>query len=169
MHIGDRNKIFYLSYEGVHEVCPLCGYKDHTLKACPKKPTPFLALIVAHLKASRLDHQGDQTPLPHSDWIHVKPQRRARPRYNNTVYSPTPNPNNPNQSPSSSNHGELANVPISNTFATLGVIHHNPKINFDVDMTFSSPSGDTTKSENSKRRKRDDGDVGSSNSAMNYD
>uniref|UniRef100_A0A803LN34 DUF4283 domain-containing protein n=1 Tax=Chenopodium quinoa TaxID=63459 RepID=A0A803LN34_CHEQI len=206
--------------------CTLSMHIDHTLKACPKKPTPSLELIVAQLEASNLDHQGEQAPLPHSDWIHVKPQRRARPRFfsrggksgrgafnshfsrfNNTVYSPNPNPTNFNQFPSSSsNHGEVATVPISNAFASLGefqvstgekitlnppvpekesfvddeddldeaffnalgVIHHSPEINFDADMT-ASPSCDTNKSENSKRRKRDDGDVGSPTSVMNYD
>lgn len=28
---------FFLSYEGIHEVCPLCGAKDHSLVSCPQQ------------------------------------------------------------------------------------------------------------------------------------
>lgn len=48
---------YFLSYEGVHEVCPLCGKKkNHTLASCPQKPPPCLDLVVAQLKASNLDN-----------------------------------------------------------------------------------------------------------------
>uniref|UniRef100_A0A803M8A4 Uncharacterized protein n=1 Tax=Chenopodium quinoa TaxID=63459 RepID=A0A803M8A4_CHEQI len=54
-------------------------------------------------------------------------------------------------------------------FNALGIIHHNPDVNFDADMSFSSPSLKPTKSNNSKRRKRDDEDACSPNSIINYD
>lgn len=37
---------FFLSYEGVHEVFPLCGINDHTLARCPNKLAPYLELVV---------------------------------------------------------------------------------------------------------------------------
>lgn len=69
---------FFLSYEGVHEVCPLCGAKDHSLVSCPRKPKNTMELVVAQFEASNLD-TSNLAPNS-SDWIHVKPQRRARPR-----------------------------------------------------------------------------------------
>ena len=65
---------FFLTYEGVHEVCPLCGAKDHFLNLCPSKPAPCLDLIVAKLESSNIASTAD------SDWISVRPQRRQRSR-----------------------------------------------------------------------------------------
>uniref|UniRef100_A0A803MTL1 Zinc knuckle CX2CX4HX4C domain-containing protein n=1 Tax=Chenopodium quinoa TaxID=63459 RepID=A0A803MTL1_CHEQI len=170
MKTKEKDILFHLSYEGVHEVCPLCGNKDHTLKSCPNKPAPCLDLIVAQLEASNLDQGGDQPSLPESDWIHVKPQHRARPRFFNRggrvssgdkiILNP-PAPEGPNTT--------LEEDDLDETFFNaLGIIHHNPDVNFDADMSFSSPSLET-KSDNSKRRKRDDGDACSLNSVINYD
>lgn len=69
---------FFLSYEGVHEVSPLCGAKDHSLVSCPSKPKNNIELVVAQFEASNLE--ANNLPRTKSDWIHVKPQRRARPR-----------------------------------------------------------------------------------------
>lgn len=78
--VDDESMEFYLSYEGVHEVCPLCGGKDHSLVSYPNKPRNNLDLMVAKLESSTLDSQGQPSHSPNPDWIHVKPQRRARPK-----------------------------------------------------------------------------------------
>lgn len=69
---------FFLTYEGIHEVCPLCGVKDHVLSLCPRKPVACLDFVVAKLEASSLD-----PPSPSNldaNWLFVKPQRRGKPR-----------------------------------------------------------------------------------------
>lgn len=206
---------FFLSYEGVHEVCPLCGAKDYSLVSCPKKPKNTMELVVAQFEASNLDHSNIAPSS--SDWIHVRPQRRARPRvfqgssrprrgsFKNSLPRSSPVPIVPSshvpRSPSldrvshpscgdavvptsnifsalgdfqvTSGAGIDLNPGLSNTvvlpdssineeadleedfIAALGIIHHNPNVNFDAEMSLCS-SDDEACSENSKRRKREE-------------
>lgn len=204
---------FFLSYEGVHEVCPLCGKKDHTLSLCPNKPISCLDHVVAQLEANDISNPEEQHL--HGDWIFVKPQRRGKPRFQprggKVRHTPFPNPFSPKKPHSpQANTTHIASlelpgcsaIPTSNTFATLGefqiasgeqinlnppsaqglinpnlasplpaneeyalddaffnalvVIHHNPHIMFDAEMTLAA--NEPTVSDSLKRRKRDEGD-----------
>ena len=37
-----------LIYEGLHEVCPLCGGESHQLDSCPKLPTQKKVQVMVH-------------------------------------------------------------------------------------------------------------------------
>ena len=219
MTSASNSSELFLTYEGVHEVCPLCGAKDHFLNLCPSKPAPCLDLMVAKLESSNLAAASDP------DWISVRPQRRQRSRFphrtlRNLPYKHLPalkpvpslicNETLPPSSPPASPHPIIPHspsLPTSNAFATLadfqmscgegfclqppvaeppqadetlsplpedyldeaflqalGVIHHNPQLAFDAEMTeclspTSSPSTSAMPSTNAtKRRKRDDVD-----------
>ena len=223
MTSGLDSSEFFLTYEGVHEVCPLCGAKDHFLNLCPKKPAPCLDLVVAKLESSNIASPTDP------DWISVRPQRRQRSRYphrppRNLPYKhlaplqPIPSLLCPETLPPTSPPSQpppliptTSPLPTTNAFATLaefqiscdegfclqpppvetlppghldhvpdptsddddidaaflqalGVIHHNPHLSFDAEMSdqlspiITSPTsaGPQSPRDTTKRRKRED-------------
>lgn len=170
-----------------------------------------MELVVAQFEASNLD--SSNVAPSSSDWIHVRPQCRARPRVFQGSSRPRRGsfksslPRSPQvpmhipRSPSldSVSHWSLGDVVVltanvfsalgefqvtsgaridlnsglSNTvilpdysnneeadldedfIAALGIIHHNPNVNFDAEMSLCLSEDDAC-SENSKRRKRED-------------
>lgn len=53
-NFGHDIQIFHISYEGVWEVCPICGDASHTMNLCPQKPVPCLELVVAKMDVASL-------------------------------------------------------------------------------------------------------------------
>ena len=73
-----------LTYEGLHEVCALCGKNDHILDLCPSLPAPpKMEVMVEQFQA-----HGLSDPTPYSDhpsgstssdkWIRISPKKRGR-------------------------------------------------------------------------------------------
>lgn len=117
----------FLSYEGVHEVCPPGWEKDHTLALSPIKPALCLELVVAKLEDSNLNPPSSINNK-NNDWFFVKSQRRGRSRfaYRTTFKGKKYQPTNP----PSNDHGEhnltcnevIFNPPSSPHFADTVVI-----------------------------------------------
>lgn len=74
----------YLNYEGMNEVCPLCGSSNHSLDACPRKIHYDLHLIVERLNASNLNSHTAESSInlqpieSHGRWIKVTPKKPLR-------------------------------------------------------------------------------------------
>ena len=74
-----------ISYEGLHEVCALCGSNAHDLDACPKTPKGPLEVIVEKFGATTLQTGSDScskavsstVPLTEK-WVTVSPKKRGR-------------------------------------------------------------------------------------------
>ena len=93
-----------ISYEGLHEVCVLCGSVAHKLEACPETPSGPIEVIVEKFGATQLSNDngvGQKPAAPSSPplekWITVAPKKRGRtsplPRRKSTptvVASPAP-------------------------------------------------------------------------------
>lgn len=69
---------FFLSYNGVHELCSLCGDKGHVLSLCPKQSKSCIDIIVAQMEANTLEPHSQPSHDP--NWVFVKPQRCSKPR-----------------------------------------------------------------------------------------
>jgi len=74
-----------ISYEGLHEVCALCGSNAHDLDACPETPKGPLEVIVEKFGATSLqneDGSGAQSNPPPVNlpekWVTVSPKKRSR-------------------------------------------------------------------------------------------
>jgi len=74
-----------ISYEGLHEVCALCGSDAHELEVCPDTPKGPLEVIVEKFGATKLhndngsgSHSPPQVPTPAEKWITVAPKKRGR-------------------------------------------------------------------------------------------
>ncbi|KMS97428.1 hypothetical protein BVRB_5g127080 [Beta vulgaris subsp. vulgaris] len=80
----------FLTYEGMLEVCPLCGSEEHTLDTCKEKTNHTLQLVVDKLQASNLNPSNKSCPPPENQpetdssgessgrWIKVVPKRKSR-------------------------------------------------------------------------------------------
>jgi len=74
-----------ISYEGLHEVCALCGSNAHALESCPETPKGPLKVIVEKFRATKLLNECDQGHVsnPSSStssekWVTVAPKKRGR-------------------------------------------------------------------------------------------
>jgi len=74
-----------ISYEGLHEVCALCGSNAHALEACPETPKGPLEVIVEKFGATKLENETDQSHVAHPSsstssekWVTVAPKKRGR-------------------------------------------------------------------------------------------
>jgi len=74
-----------ISYEGLHEVCAMCGSDAHELEACPVTPKGPLEVIVEKFGATNLHNENElnqqvtTTATPHTEkWITVAPKKRSR-------------------------------------------------------------------------------------------
>jgi len=74
-----------ISYEGLHEVCALCGSNAHALESCPETPKGPLEVIVEKFGATKLLNENDQSHVanPSSStssekWVTVAPKKRGR-------------------------------------------------------------------------------------------
>ena len=78
-----------LIYEGLHEVCPLCGGESHQLESCPKLPVSkkievlverFDAQGVSFANISRSQSSSTSSPSskPIDTWVTVTPKKRMR-------------------------------------------------------------------------------------------
>ena len=74
-----------ITYEGLHEVCALCGGSDHLLELCPRLPVvPNIEVVVEKFEAHGI---ADIPPSvdPHvqaessEKWIRISPKKRGRP------------------------------------------------------------------------------------------
>ena len=87
-----------LIYEGLHEVCPLCGGESHQLQSCPNLPlTQKVEVLVEKFDATgvtKVSSSSSATPLPpsvHETWVTVSPKKRvkamiqARPRRHSSL------------------------------------------------------------------------------------
>jgi len=74
-----------ITYEGIHEVCALCGAPEHLLDQCPSLPTPpKMEVVVEKFRAHGLN--DPPAAAAHSDssemggqWIKISPKKRGRP------------------------------------------------------------------------------------------
>jgi len=74
-----------ISYEGLHEVCALCGSHAHALESCLETPKGPIEVIVEKFGATKLQNESDQVhvPTPSSStppekWVTVSPKKRGR-------------------------------------------------------------------------------------------
>ena len=73
-----------ITYEGLHEVCALCGGSDHLLELCPRLPVPpNIEVVVEKFEAHGIaDHPPSDDPLAHDEssdkWIRISPKKRGR-------------------------------------------------------------------------------------------
>jgi len=74
-----------ISYEGLYEVCAVCGSDAHNLEACPQTPKSPLEVIVEKFEATKLQNDSDQcqpatalSSLPTKKWVTVSPKKRGR-------------------------------------------------------------------------------------------
>jgi len=73
-----------ITYEGLHEVCALCGAPDHLLDHCPSLPiAPKLEVVVKKFRNHAInDPFPSSFPSDHSDlggkWIRISPKKRGR-------------------------------------------------------------------------------------------
>lgn len=119
--------IYHLVYEGVHEVCSLCGATDHILARCPKKPPTCMGLMVAKLHAESSTSPSTTATESAQGWIHIKPRRRAKPRIYSRPMAPAADTSAPCLSPPNHEHpSTLPNspksasaIPTHNQFSTL--------------------------------------------------
>ena len=86
---------FPLIYEGLHEVCPLCGGESHQLQACPKLPlAQKVEVLLEKFDASgvtKSQSSSSANPLPPSlteTWVTVTPKKRFK-----TMIQPRPRRN----------------------------------------------------------------------------
>jgi len=82
-----RQLIIPLIYEGLHEVCALCGSNSHSLDQCPSVPSiPKIEVVVEKFQTHGLAENSPShnvstsSPLETKDkWIRVAPKKRGRP------------------------------------------------------------------------------------------
>ena len=73
-----------ITYEGLHEVCALCGANDHLLEHCSRLPiTPKIEVVVEKFQAHGIsDLPSSSTIPPPADssekWIRISPKKRGR-------------------------------------------------------------------------------------------
>ena len=74
-----------ISYEGLHEVCAMCGSDAHELEACPETPKGPIEVIVEKFGATKLHNENDlgqnsssSASPPIEKWITVAPKKRSR-------------------------------------------------------------------------------------------
>lgn len=84
---GDMTMRVPITYEGPHEVCPLCGGELHQLELCPKLPAPKKKIEVF---VEKFDNQGlaqpNKTtlvdpishPSPSENWVTVAPKKKSQ-------------------------------------------------------------------------------------------
>ena len=74
-----------LIYEGLHEVCPLCGRESHQLQSCPNLPlTQKVEVLVEKFdatgvtKAHASSSANPLSPSVHETWVTVSPKKRVK-------------------------------------------------------------------------------------------
>ena len=74
-----------ISYEGLHEVCALCGSNAHNLNAYPETPKGPIEVIVEKFGATKLQNDSESCQKSASSsthltekWVTVSPKKRGR-------------------------------------------------------------------------------------------
>lgn len=75
-----------ISYEGLHEVCAICGSTNHALDTCPNSPQNVFEVIVEKFGVTTLQPDsvttshtsGAKSQLPPENWVTVSPKKRSR-------------------------------------------------------------------------------------------
>jgi len=73
-----------ITYEGLHEVCALCGGSDHLLELCPRLPAaPKIEVVVEKFEAHGLSDTPSSADPPSQaesseKWIRISPKKRGR-------------------------------------------------------------------------------------------
>lgn len=75
-----------ISFEGLHEVCVICGRTAHALDTCPNIPKNVFEVIVEKFKATSLQlgiginppSTGAPSQLPSETWVTISPKKRSR-------------------------------------------------------------------------------------------
>ena len=72
-----------ITYEGLHEVCALCGTPDHLLDHCPSLPVaPKLEVVVEKFRNQAINDPSPSCPSAQPDmggnWIRISPKKRGR-------------------------------------------------------------------------------------------
>lgn len=106
-------------YEGLHEVCALCGSTEHSLDQCPKVPSlPKIEVVIEQFQSYGIgegpskppnETSSDHPPPQPDKWIRVAPKKRGRPPllskdrkgFSGGIRIKEPIPQGPNSSPSS--------------------------------------------------------------------
>jgi len=106
-----------LIYEGLHEVCPLCGGDSHLLQTCPKLPmSQKVEVLVEKFDATGVTPaqggSGSSSGIASTNetWVTVSPKKRVK-----TMTPPKPKPNstlNPSKGPST--EGTSSTIPLHN-------------------------------------------------------
>lgn len=122
VNLGSSIKQIHLNYEGMSEVCPLCGCDEYSLELCPSKVRPAMHLVVNRCNFHNLDPTAvpnASNPVP-TKWIKVVPRRRAatRPSFRRfkaglTIPSPKAGPSSPGNSASPGNNTVIVSEPHS--------------------------------------------------------
>ncbi|KAL2896128.1 hypothetical protein RDABS01_037912 [Bienertia sinuspersici] len=116
--IGSTTKKLHLNYEGMLEVCPLCGDPTHALEACPNKVVSNMHLIV---EQQPLQPSSALTPIQGpTNWVRIVPKKKTSTPLAKPTHQPTPH--SPHHSSSSSHHSHFllpVDEPTHNKFAPL--------------------------------------------------
>jgi len=73
-----------ITYEGLHDVCALCGTPDHLLDHCPSLPlAPKLEVVVEKFRNQAINDPSPSSPSSeHFDmggnWIRISPKKMGR-------------------------------------------------------------------------------------------
>ena len=74
-----------LIYEGLHEVCPLCGGESHLLEACPKLPTSKKVEVVVekfesstNINVPSMPATLQNPPSSTDSWVTICPKQRVK-------------------------------------------------------------------------------------------
>lgn len=73
-------------YEGLHEVCVICGSMTHALEACPDSPKNVFEVFVEKFGATMLHPDsvaaspgcGSRSTTPSESWVTVSPKQSSR-------------------------------------------------------------------------------------------
>ena len=75
-----------ISYEGLHEVCAMCGSDAHEMETCPETPKAPIEVIVEKFGATKIHNENDlghksasSSSPPTEKWVTVAPKKRGRP------------------------------------------------------------------------------------------
>lgn len=85
--MGNLSMRVPLNYEGLHEVCPLCGGESHQLETCPQLHAQQKNQVVVQKfeeKSIRptTNEPSSSNPIPPpltENWVTVSPNKRVRP------------------------------------------------------------------------------------------
>ncbi|KAL2927073.1 Flap endonuclease 1 [Bienertia sinuspersici] len=118
VNLGSIIKKLHLNYEGMLEVCPLCGNPTHPLESCPNKVVSSMQLIV---EQHSLQPSSASSPIQGpTNWVKIVPKKKTTAPPSKATQPPTHF--SPNTSSSSSHHSHFLlpiHEPTHNQFDPL--------------------------------------------------